>query len=201
VKDVQGLDLPGLLALCSDFVQILDDIIVRNGTEAYEMATIRLRLGNYRLKKTGEDHKQVRNNFEEALYEREFRRDAVPDSRTDIIKPHQIPSLARLYQLGQLEYKPTQAKPNQRELSTVALIREDITRLDVDVIVNSTDPSFGGMGTLDRLVFQKGGDALRRECASFGFCKEVCTHVFVSYTNILTFESTLHASLSTMDDD
>ncbi|KAF2651383.1 hypothetical protein K491DRAFT_97807 [Lophiostoma macrostomum CBS 122681] len=177
VKDVQGLDLPGLLVLCNDFVQILDDVIVRNGIEPYEMATIRMRLGNYRLKKTGEDHKQVRDNFEETLYERDFqeravKKGAVTDSRTDAIKPYHIPSLSRLYQLGDLEYKPTFAKPNQSELTKVALIREDITRLDVDVLVSSTDPDFSGAGTLDRLVFQKGGNALRRECARFGTCKE-----------------------------
>lgn len=80
---------------------------------------------------------------------------------------------SRLYQLGELEQKPTNAIPNSRQLYTVCLVREDITRLDVDVIVNTTDPGFSGVGTLDRIMFQKGGPLMRGDCLNFGTCKEV----------------------------
>ncbi|KAF2787070.1 hypothetical protein K505DRAFT_379832 [Melanomma pulvis-pyrius CBS 109.77] len=172
MKSSKGMDLLALLELCQDFVQSLDDILVRDGIEPYEMSTMRVRLGSYRLKQTGEGLKGVQDHFDEVMYTREFQRGATPSHRSDIIKVHSIPSIARLYQLGDLEYKPTFAIASTDFNHIVCLWRDDITRLETDVIVNSTDPRFSSMGTLDRTIFQKGGPAMQQACNELGACNE-----------------------------
>lgn len=172
MKSSKGMDLLALLEICQDFVQSLDDILVRDGIEPYEMSTMRVRLGSYRLKQTGEGLKGVQDHFDEVMYTREFQRGATPSHRSDVIKAHHIPSIARLYQLGDLEYKPTFAIASANFNHTVYLLRDDITRLETDVIVNSTDPKFSSMGTLDRTIFKKGGPAMQQACNELGTCKE-----------------------------
>ncbi|KAF2738524.1 hypothetical protein EJ04DRAFT_573686 [Polyplosphaeria fusca] len=167
-----GLDVNALLELCQDFVQSLDESLNRGGKEAYEMGTMRVRLGGVRLKQTGESQKEVEDMFAEAMYTREFQSQAAVPSRTDTIRVTQIPSLSRLYQLDVLGTRSTDAVPNSRFNQTVCMIREDITRLEVDILVNSTDMGFSGMGTLDRTVFRKGGLPMHEDCANFGVCNE-----------------------------
>ena len=133
---------------------------------------MRVRLNSYRYKQTGKGSKGVRDHFDEVLYSREYQRGA-PAPRNDTIKIHEVPNLARLYQIGELEYKATHAIPDIRQLHTVCLIRDDITRLEVDVMVNSTDMGFSGMGTLDRTVFKKAGPSMYEALNDFGICKEV----------------------------
>ncbi|USP75796.1 MACRO domain containing protein [Curvularia clavata] len=91
--------------------------------------------------------------------------------RQDIVKLHQIPSVARFYQLGAIEAQSTLAPPSASFNDTVCLIKEDITKLEVDVIVNVTDKSFLGMGTLDRTIFRKGGPELQSKLERIGECK------------------------------
>ncbi|ORY09923.1 hypothetical protein BCR34DRAFT_615529 [Clohesyomyces aquaticus] len=172
MRNSQGLELNTLLEICQDFVQCLEDILIRGGTEPHEMSTMRVRLSTYRLKQTGEGDKAQREVFDEVMYTRDFHRDSSSQNRTGVVKLHQIPSLGRLYQLGELEYEPTKAIPDGSINHTVGLIREDISRLEVDVIVNSTDIGFSGMGTLDRVILKKGGVELQEDCATFGKCKE-----------------------------
>jgi O-acetyl-ADP-ribose deacetylase (regulator of RNase III) len=50
-------------------------------------------------------------------------------------------------------------------------VREDITRLEVDVMVNSADEEFEGIGALARTVFLKGGVQLREAVQTFGKCQ------------------------------
>ncbi|KAF2474226.1 uncharacterized protein BDR25DRAFT_385695 [Lindgomyces ingoldianus] len=172
MQNSQGMDLNTLLEICRDFAQCIDDILIRNGIEPHEMGTMRIRLSTYRLKQTGEGNKAQRDAFDEAMFTRDFHRETITYNHTNIIKVHQIPSLSRLYQLGELEPEPTNAIPDGIVNNTVSLIREDISRLEVDVIVNSTDIGFSGMGTLDRTIFRKGGLSLQEDCADFGVCKE-----------------------------
>jgi O-acetyl-ADP-ribose deacetylase (regulator of RNase III) len=56
-------------------------------------------------------------------------------------------------------------------------MKEDITHLEVDVIVNTTDPWFSGLGTLDRTVFKNGGMSMREACMNIGDCNEVSEHI------------------------
>lgn len=175
LNSTHGMDLRSLLGLCQDFVRGLEDIIVHSGNIPDDMNTMRLRLSSYRQESRGEGDQGLRTHFDTVLYRREFEREAEmsEEDRIGNVKVHVIPSLLRLYQLGELEFRPTFATPNSSQLSTVCLIRHDITRLEVDVIVNTTDPGFSGMGMLDRTVFRKGGVRMNEECSKFGLCEEV----------------------------
>lgn len=138
------------------------------------MNRMRLELSTYHARQTGQGRKGVRDHFDEVMFAREFQKEENIQSRYESnIKVHQIPTIARLYQLGELEYRPTYAKPDSKQLHTVCLLREDITRLEVDVIVNSTDPHFAGMGTLDRTIFRKGGLSMQEDISKLGKCEEV----------------------------
>ncbi|KAF2181759.1 hypothetical protein K469DRAFT_691838 [Zopfia rhizophila CBS 207.26] len=184
MKRSQGLDLQALLELCQNFVQSLDDILTRNGIEPPEIGIVRDELAKYRLKQTGQGEKQKRDVFDEVMFTRQFHSQTISPKRTDTIKVHQIPSLAHLYRLGELEPRSTNAIPDSKINHCVCLLREDITRLEVEVIVNSTDMGFSGksalfnsevhqgMGTLDRTIYKKGGLSLQEECATFGVLKE-----------------------------
>lgn len=111
------------------------------------MSTMSIRLGSWLLKQSGKGEKGVREHFEEVMYTREFQREAATPSRTDVVKLHQVPSIARMYQLGELDRRPTNVVPNARFNYTVCLIREDITRLEVDVL-----GKFGSLLTSLRLT-------------------------------------------------
>ncbi|KAF2005380.1 hypothetical protein P154DRAFT_457349 [Amniculicola lignicola CBS 123094] len=167
-----GMNLNSLMELFRDFASCLEDYLVRGGIESAEMGNMRTRIANYRLKVTGEGHGSSRELFDEVMYTRQFQRESNAPPRTDTIKIHQIPSVSRLYQVGKLEEKPTQSIPNSRLNYTVGFIRGDITSLEVDAIVNSTDIGFSGMGTLDRTIFRKGGPRLEEDCNNFGVCDE-----------------------------
>jgi O-acetyl-ADP-ribose deacetylase (regulator of RNase III) len=166
-KTAYGDDLQGFLRDCQEFAWYLDAILTRSGIELEEMATVRLRLDQYKSKQNN----QVRDRLDEALYAQEFQRETSASSK-DVLRLHQVPSVAQLYASQKLEEKATMAQPSAVFNQIVCLIREDITTLDVTVMVNSTDMSFTGMGTLDRKVFNKGGYELREECTKLGVCKE-----------------------------
>jgi O-acetyl-ADP-ribose deacetylase (regulator of RNase III) len=170
-----GLDSMQLLGLLQTFVSGLRDVLVIGSDEPNNMEILRTKLDAWRKKRIG--GKSQRERFDEIMYTRQFssppaEQDTGPPSRTGNIQLNTIPSLFRLYQLGELEYRPTNAIPNRRQLYTVCLAREDITRLEIDAITNSTDPYFRGMGTLDRSIFRKGGHAMQEECDNFGECEE-----------------------------
>jgi O-acetyl-ADP-ribose deacetylase (regulator of RNase III) len=166
-KTAYGGDLQGFLRDCQVFARYLDDILTRSGIELEQMATVRLRLDQYKSKQKN----QVRDRLDEALYAQEFQRETNASSK-ELLRLHQVPSVAQLYALQKLEEKATMAQPSALFNQIVCLIREDITTLDVTVMVNSTDTTFAGMGTLDRKVFNKGGFELREECTKLGVCKE-----------------------------
>jgi hypothetical protein len=179
LDSTHGMDLLQLLQLIRHFIQAVGDILVRGADESPDLGTIRLRLSSYRLEKRGEGDRDLRVHFDTVLYAREYQTEAPDRTRTNIVKAHAIPSLLRLYQLGELEPAPTKAAPSSRQLSTISFIREDITNLEVDAIVNVTDTDFGGVGMLDRTVFRKGGPSLTDECRRFGTCKEVRSEVVI----------------------
>jgi hypothetical protein len=102
------------------------------------MGSMSLRLGSWLLKQTGEGDQSVRSQFDETMYIRQFQQsENIPTenipTRTDVVKSHQLQSIARLYQVGELEQKQTLAIPSTRINHIVSLVREDITRLEVDM--------------------------------------------------------------------
>ena len=167
-----GFDLSNLFDYCWMFANSLDGVIGGDRKEPDSMARARQVLENYAVKQKSQDAKGIRDHLDEVIHVRKS--EAPISNNREIIQVHQIPSVARLYLLGDLEAKPTMAQPSTSFNHTVCLLREDITRLAVDVMVNSTDVSFSGMGTLDRTVFKKGGPGLRWEVEAeqIGPCKE-----------------------------
>ncbi|KAF1947080.1 hypothetical protein EJ02DRAFT_450051 [Clathrospora elynae] len=171
MMDMHEVRLAKLLEHCRDFAQCLDGILTRENDELDAMSTLRQILESYGVKQKGQDTEGIRDHLDEVLYTREFQREAASYTR-DTVRLHQLSSVSRLYQFGKLEAKPTLARPSTIFNHTVCLAREDITKLEVDIMVNSTDVLFLGMGTLDRSVFKKGGFELREQVKKFGRCKE-----------------------------
>jgi O-acetyl-ADP-ribose deacetylase (regulator of RNase III) len=113
----------------------------------------------------------IRDNMEETMHTTISKAEAFFTDR-EIVRLNQIPSVHQLYQQGQLEEKPTYAHPSVVFNNIVSLAREDITKLDVTVMVNSTNIHFSADGTLDRLVFNRGGPELLQEIENFEICNE-----------------------------
>ncbi|CAO2649503.1 Nn.00g068880.m01.CDS01 [Neocucurbitaria sp. VM-36] len=179
-KTTHATDLTHFLVDCQNFVQCLADIVTLNGIELDEMPGMRQRLESFKAKQVGQDTEGIRDHLDEVLYIRESQRENVSHTR-ELVKVHQIPSVSQLYQVGELEAKPTLAHPSAIFNHTIGLAREDITKLEVDMIVNSTDVSFHGMGILDRTVFKKGGSELREQVKRFGKCREGDVRVTPGY--------------------
>ncbi|KAI4941058.1 hypothetical protein J4E86_010558 [Alternaria arbusti] len=170
IRAKHGFELTSVFDYSWIFANSLEEVLILGKAEPDAMGRARQILETYGVKQKGQDAEGIRDHLDEVLYVREAER-PTPKVR-GLIQIHQIPPVARLYILGQLEAKPTMAKPSTLFNHTVCLLREDITRLEVDIVVNSTDPSFSGMGTLDRSIFKKGGDELRSEVSAFGKCEE-----------------------------
>lgn len=170
IRAKHGFELTSVFDYSWIFANSLEEVLILGKAETDAMGRARQILETYGVKQKDQDSEGIRDHLDEVLYVREAER-PTPKIR-GLVQIHQIPPVARLYILGQLQPKPTMAKPSTLFNHTVCLLREDITRLEVDIVVNSTDPSFSGMGTLDRSIFKKGGDQLRSEVMSFGKCEE-----------------------------
>ena len=170
IRAKHGFELTSVFDYSWIFANSLEEVLILGKAEPDAMGRARQILETYGVKQKGQDAEGIRDHLDEVLYVREAER-PTPKVR-GLIQIHQVPPVARLYILGQLEAKPTMAKPSTLFNHTVCLLREDITRLEVDIVVNSTDPNFSGMGTLDRSIFKKGGDELRSEVSTFGKCEE-----------------------------
>lgn len=170
-KMVYDHDLAEFLGDCQDFAQYLDDVLARNGVELDEMTPVRLRLDSFKARQKHQNSEGAREHLDEVLYAREFQRETYTETK-DIVRMHQVPSMSQLYSAKSLEEKSTMVQPSAAFNDRVCYIREDITKLEVAVMVNSTDVTFAGMGTLDRKVFNKGGVELREACTKLGVCKE-----------------------------
>lgn len=172
------MDVQALLATLADFTLQLG---VQFKNKAYatdkganEMALQRERLLKFRRKQTGDTEKRSLEFFDEVLYARDFEQDStITDAPSEPIPVETVSTLAQLYQLGELEFTPTNVAPSPRGLATVGFVRADITRLQVDVLVNSTSRVFGATGSLDKLVFRKAGQQILEDCRQFGICKDV----------------------------